>query len=226
MIVICENCGKETNKKPSKICSHVYCSMKCMGEARKNDPFYKDRLKNNGKRRIKNKIEARGNVIVLFTQKGQEIIIDKEDYNKIKDYTWKLNTNGYAITEVKKGLEKVKSIMLHRLINNTPEGMITDHINRNKLDNRKENLRTCTTSENAMNRKTNYKNETSKTKGVDYRKQDNMWRARICKNGNRINLGLFKTEEEAIKARLNAEKDIFAEFSIYNTLDRKEVINE
>ena len=80
MIVICENCGKETIKKPSKIGEHVYCSFKCMAEWRKNNPEYKAKLKNRkSKPRKLNEFITEGEVTKVITSKGEVILIDTND---------------------------------------------------------------------------------------------------------------------------------------------------
>jgi hypothetical protein len=79
-----------------------------------------------------------------------------------------------------------------------------DHINRNGLDNRKNNLRVCTHQENTTNRSLMSKN-TSGFVGVSWCKATNNWRAQIMVDYKGIHLGCFDSKEDAIKARLNAE---------------------
>jgi hypothetical protein len=87
-----------------------------------------------------------------------------------------------------------------------PEGDL-DHINGNGLDNRIENLRVVTPLENQRNRKLN-KNNKSGTLGVRYRKDKCKWIAYIKYNHKSVSLGSFKTKDEAIKARKQAEKTL------------------
>lgn len=87
-------------------------------------------------------------VIGKATNTGNEFIVDLEDFAKIKDLSWYESSVGYMHH---KGQGKV--LQLHRIITNAPEGMVVDHINHNKLDNRKSNLRICTQAENCQNRK-------------------------------------------------------------------------
>lgn len=213
LIITCEQCKKKVYKKPSKIYEYTFCSIECMGKWRKNNPEYKKTLVGrNTKKRNLNKYIVEGEITKIITKNRTEIIIDTDDITKVNKYTWRVNKNGYAITEFRKDINKTKRIQIHRLINNTPNGLSTDHINRNRLDNRKCNLRSCTSSQNAMNVE-KYRGKTSKAKGVDYVAKDKSWRARISKNGVRITLGYFKNEEDAIKERLKAEKEVFGEFS-------------
>ncbi len=77
---------------------------------------------------------------------------------------------------------------MHRVILGTPPGLFTDHVNGNQLDNRRENLRVCTPSQNQANKKLS-KNNTSGHKGVEHVKKINRWRATIVVNGKRITHG-------------------------------------
>lgn len=89
---------------------------------------------------------------------------------------------------------------MHRLICCAEKNEEIDHINRNKLDNRKSNLRIVAHWENSHNR--------SKGNGVRKPKGRNKWCAQIYVNNKRIYLGSFGTKEEAMNARINAEKTL------------------
>ena len=109
---------------------------------------------------------------------------------------------------------------LHRLICNTPEGMVTDHINGDSLDNRKSNLRVCTNAENARN------NTLSATSSVGFKgvqgKSDGSrlpYRARIKYNYKEILLGRFVTKEEAALAYDKKAKELFGEYASLNYPD-------
>lgn len=125
-------------------------------------------------------------------------IIDDDDFLLISKYKWTLTSHGYAVTT------DVQRIYMHRMINKTPSGMITDHINKNTLDNKKSNLRTTNSSVNAINtvlRKTN----TSGYKGVHFAKNIKKWEAYIFKDYKKIGLGFFVDIKDAIIARKKAE---------------------
>lgn len=79
--------------------------------------------------------------------KGKYTLVDVEDVEKVASYKWHVSDNGYVINRT-----HGKTVRIHRLIMNTPKYMDTDHINHNKLDNRKTNLRICTRSANLRNR--------------------------------------------------------------------------
>lgn len=109
-----------------------------------------------------------------------------------------------------KGREKLR---MHSLVNNTPKGAYTDHINGDKLDNRRSNLRTVTSSENSMNRKIHYTN-ISGHKGVRFDPKiiKNPYNARIWHENKRISLGSFETAEEAHQAYIKAGLRLFGKF--------------
>jgi hypothetical protein len=130
--------------------------------------------------------------------KGKVAIVDDEDFEFLNRRMWQFTTGGYVTTTIRR-IGCRKTICMHRLVMNTPDGMDTDHINGNKLDNRKENLRICTTAENCQNQKIRTTNK-SGYKGVFFCKYTNKWRAMIRTNYKLKNLGVFKTPEEAALA--------------------------
>ncbi len=98
---------------------------------------------------------------------GKFVILDDWNYEFISKDTWHVDWRGYVVRNVwvdVNGIKKCKTIQIHALINKTPKGFDTDHKNRNKLDNREENLRTCTEIESARNQ--TKKSNKNKYKGV------------------------------------------------------------
>ena len=157
--------------------------------------------------------------------KGKYAIIDNEDFEYLSQWKWYIGRNGhYPFTEYAKRnrhiADKSKEIFMHRVIlekNGVEiEGKLVDHINHNGLDNRKENMRTATRSENKTNG-IRYSNNTSGTKGIYFENSDHFklkkWKAAISINGKWTNLGRFITKEEAIKVRKKAENKYFGEFA-------------
>ena len=99
--------------------------------------------------------------------KGKVTIVDDEDFERVNKFKWFI-FNGYVVHSIKSD-DKWTSQSMHRLILNAPEGKQVDHINSDRLDNRKENLRICNRSENQWNR-SKQKNGTSGFKGVSFHK--------------------------------------------------------
>ncbi|QFR56505.1 HNH endonuclease [Bacillus phage 056SW001B] len=109
---------------------------------------------------------------------------------------------------IDKGYAKInhqgKLQRLHRHIVGAKNGEVVDHINGNKLDNRKENLRITTQEQNTRNRK---------AKGYFWSKQMGKWSAQIKVDNKKIHLGYFDNKEEAISKYREAHKNAFGEFS-------------
>ena len=143
--------------------------------------------------------------IVLYNKDNYEVaraIIDLEYVDVVKKHKWCL-THGYAKSD--------EFGFLHRLIVNCPDDLVVDHINHNRLDNRISNLRICTRQENCMNSGKRY--NSSGVTGVTWAQNRNRWHARIVINGKQKHLGYFKTKEEAIEARRQAEIEYYGEFA-------------
>ena len=126
--------------------------------------------------------------------------------DKIVMLHWCKAANGYSATHI-----GGKQITAHRYIINAGKGDIVDHKNRNKKDNTVDNLRICNKSENAYNSKMRYDNKSGYT-GVRYRKDTGKWTAEIKNKCRKINLGCFEEKEDAINARIDAEKKYAGEF--------------
>lgn len=142
--------------------------------------------------------------IGTLTNTNENFIIDACFFDKIKDYCWLKNANGYVVA---KRINEKGSMYLHRVIvGDVPHGMVVDHIDGNKLNNTSCNLRICSQLDNMQNVKSKMVENTMA--GVSYidRLKTNPWRAQITYNGKHIHLGYFPTKEDAIKARREAEK--------------------
>lgn len=131
---------------------------------------------------------------------GKFALVDDADFTFLNQWTWRLNKDGYANRR-----QGTKRVFMHRLLNGTPDGLFTDHINRNKLDNRKKNLRTCDKSLNGINRGAQNNNK-SGHKGVYFEEWTKKWCASLFLKGKRLYRGRFSKKEDAIKARLKAEQ--------------------
>jgi NTP pyrophosphatase (non-canonical NTP hydrolase) len=135
----------------------------------------------------------------ISLSQGKVAIVDDDDYEYLSKYKWYF-ANDYAKRNVRLPNGKRSTQFMHRVILNTPKDKVTDHINGNKLDNRKSNLRVCDCSENQMN-VSNVRPGTSKYKGVNKQNSNRhkkpKWIARIQVRERRISLGYFNTEKEA-----------------------------
>lgn len=151
-------------------------------------------------------------VYKVLCYSGDYFLIDKQDKDLVSGYIWHIDKNGYAITK-DKATHKV--IKLHRLllgINNESSIVEVDHINRNKIDNRRSNLRIANRSQNCINRDVSKNNKSGKV-GVYQIKESGKWIAQITNNNVRHYLGCFDNIEDAIQARKNAEIKYHKDFS-------------
>lgn len=139
---------------------------------------------------------------------NRQTMVDDEDYEELSKFKWH-TANGYVVRHVTTKPD-VREYM-HRRVNNTPKGLVTDHINGDKLDNRKENLRTATVSQNGINygRK---RGSTNPYRGVSKFLGGNLWRARVQFKGTGITIGYFKTPEEAKMVYDCVAEQLFGDF--------------
>jgi hypothetical protein len=138
-------------------------------------------------------------------------IVDDSDYEWLSRHKWLCDNIGYAARDTY-GEGKRKRVFMHRVIMETPDDMETDHINRNKLDNRRVNLRTCTRSQNVANTGIRRDN-TSGRKGVSWDKSENKWRATININNKYIQIGRYKNIDDASEAYNKKAIELFGEFA-------------
>ena len=143
---------------------------------------------------------------------GKFAIVDDEDYEYLRQFKWYYR-EGYAARGIRKPNGKWTTIYMHRVIMGASECMEVDHINGDKSDNRKENLRICTLLENRRNR-TKYKSNTTGYKGVYYDRRK--IRAKIKTDNKQIYLGSFKTLKEAAKAYNEAALKYHGEYARLN----------
>lgn len=138
---------------------------------------------------------------------GEYSLVDEEDYDRLMICNWSKRTDGYAYN--------FKSGYMHRFILGvTDSSLVVDHVNHDRLDNRKSNLRLCTHQENIFNMKSI--TGASKYKGVSYDKTCNKWASEITKNYTKHRLGFFDNEIEAALAYDKKAKEIFGDFAYLN----------
>lgn len=144
---------------------------------------------------------------------GKVALVDDEDYEELMKYKWHYDHNIYTGMSYAVGyIGNNKKIRMHRFIMKSPDNTVCDHINRNTLDNRKENLRNVTISQNAMNRKATSRNKLG-LKNISFRKENSKFRVQIEMNGKIVFYNQYETLEEAIQARDEALKKYHGEFA-------------
>lgn len=134
---------------------------------------------------------------------GHVVIFDADDSELVGKIGWchasSRGKRGYAVGHVRLGVGKYRKILMHRLIMSAAPGQMVDHINGNGLDNRKENLRLCSSQQNSFN-SNRHSDNSSGFRGVSWHVKDKKWYARISINKKCVYIGEFSTKEEAAKA--------------------------
>jgi hypothetical protein len=137
---------------------------------------------------------------------GAVALVDDDMYPTLHIRKWYLHKSGYAYaTTYDTGTCKFITTFMHRVVNNTPMGLETDHINNNPLDNRRENLRSVTHRQNCANKI--HKDTLGMSGALGVRYEGNKWTASIQVFGKLRRLGGYDTLEEASEIR-NAYKNI------------------
>lgn len=172
--------------------------------------------------RTKNSMDTIPYVMCIFSSCGQKILVSEIDFEFLNSKKWWIS-NGYAISWDKR--EK-----MHRLILKAKNGEIVDHIDRNKLNNTRENLRIVNKEENVHNQKkrTNTKNN---YKGTQFIKKLGLWQARCRIYGNDYFLGLYVNEISAAyaynkKAIELSDKILLNKFDLSNEELEKMLISD
>jgi len=111
--------------------------------------------------------------------------VSDEDYDEISKIPWQLHPEGYAMFRF--------GLLLHRFIMRPEKGFVVDHIDGDRLNNTRTNLRVVSKRLNALNR--------PGVRGVHYRPEATAWRAQGMQFGKKIHLGHFKAYEDAVAAR-------------------------
>jgi hypothetical protein len=157
-------------------------------------------------------------LIKLYGKQGEGkfAIVDNEDFEYINKIRWNCNVFGYAVKVQRKeeNYNQREVLSIHRLIMKAKKGDLIDHINGNKLDNRKENLRFADKSKNAMNMHSVY--GAIPYKGVYFDKSRNNFCTRISIDGKQKIVGRYNTAEEAAKAYDEAAIKYYGEFANIN----------
>lgn len=136
---------------------------------------------------------------IKLTQ-GKIAIIDDNDFEKVNKWKWSFHHSGYVV-------RGKPQISLHRFVMKAKKGQFVDHINRNRLDNRKENLRFC-------NRRQNQFNSLGED-GIHWRGDREAWIVRMMVNGRKKYIGYYKTKKLAEEARKQSSLKYHKKFSPY-----------
>ena len=192
----CE-CGNKTTVQAKNLKNGKTISCGC---------FRTEKLK---QRRSFNVFDISGDYGIGYTSNtNKPFYFDLQDFEQIKRYCWRQGTYGYVVATIKSGKAPVK---MHRYVLGLHKGdPMVDHKNRNKMDNRKENLRFATKSTNAMNRRANKDSRTGH-KGVY--KYGSRYHAYIKIDQKAYNLGSFSSLQEAVNARREKELELFGQFA-------------
>ena len=155
-----------------------------------------------------------GGKLIPLTQ-GKFAIVDAEDYPRLARYNWHCHRSRNICYAFRREGGTGRSVGMHRQILEAPKGVWVDHIDGNGLNNRKSNLRLCSATENACNRRP-VPNRHSRYKGVSWHKRQKKWAVRIAKRGKGIHLGSFDDEMEAAVAYDRKAEVLFGEFAYLN----------
>lgn len=146
---------------------------------------------------------------LIYTAKGEAAKVSPEDYNWLNQWKWRLSESGYFVRLTTICNKRVRFFM-HREIVGAGKGEEVDHIDLDRVNNQRNNLRICTINGNKRNR-IRRADSTMRYKGV-YRGQHRKYGARIQKK----HLGYFETQEDAARAYDKAAKELFGEFARLN----------
>lgn len=160
-------------------------------------------------------------MINISLNKNFVAIVD-DDYAHLADNKWTVyesSKTSYATRINYLGDNKKEKLYLHRVIMNAPKGVIVDHINGDGLDNRKENLRFATKSENLCNRSRTNGRIYDLPKGVtmDKRKKVKKYIVQVCFGGKCQYRAYFETVGEAEEAYIEKSAKIQKDFSYHTS---------
>lgn len=156
---------------------------------------------------------------IQLTQ-GRAALVDDVDYDTLINHRWHLGSGGRYAARMKRGTKTDRSVLLmHRVIMGlTNENIQVDHIDGNKLNNQRSNLRLVTSSQNKMNTGILSTNTTG-FKGVTYDKESKKYIAQIGINRKCIKIGRFDSISDAASARIEAERRYHGQYAMNLQID-------
>ncbi len=159
--------------------------------------------------------DEKGNAIIYLNKdKTKYTIVDDDLWHELSKYSWYLRYDNYIVCKINS-----KMVRMHRYILNAPKELNVDHIDNNPLNNKKENLRLCSQSQNCFNKTKTIKSTTSQFKGVSFSKQNNKFMTTIWHNNIKYNLGSYENEYIAGLAYNLKAQELFGEFSNLNNIE-------
>lgn len=153
----------------------------------------------------------------IGVSKGGETAVSSEDYGYLIQWRWNRHSGGYAVRgDSHKNVVYLHRVVVERMLGHAiPEGYEVDHVDGNKLNNKRENLRLATPSQNNINRPGGA-GTSSCYKGVYWYKAYGKWHVQIRQGGYRYFVGYFDDEEDAARAYDAKAKELFGEFAYLN----------
>lgn len=151
---------------------------------------------------------------ILRLSNGQSSFVDDDVFEWAKEINWCASRSDWNTYVVNYG--ETPKAYLHRKIMHAPKGVQVHHVNGDTLDNRRENLRLASNSENCRGARKRNDTYESRYRGVGWYRRDEVWRAQIVVNGKQIHLGYFDLEVDAARAYNRAAREHFGEFATEN----------
>lgn len=202
----CDKSGAEVKvfiRDGENLCQRHYNQVILYGKVLERTVFDKNKI-------ILNNTYAEVVMYDLNKEECARTIIDLDDVELISNYKWSYDkSHHYAYTRVNTVYLSMQQLLMKtKTLGNS---VVVDHIDRNGLNNRKDNLRITNKSVNAINAGLRSNNKSGIT-GVSFSSVHNLWRSYINFDGKRLDLGWFKNKEDAIKTRLNAELKYYPDY--------------
>ncbi|QDX93603.1 hypothetical protein EEL30_15635 [Brevibacillus laterosporus] len=178
-------------------------------------------MNTNGLRKTKRESDYLAREIPLT--KGEVAIVDDLDYELLSRYKWHYVSSGYAGRSIHHRDTIARSfVLMHRKIVGAPVGKVVDHINGNKLDNRRSNLRIVDQTKNQANRQQLNRNNKSGFRGVSWSKAAGKWESSVMFLGKKIYLGIYESPVDAAVAYNTKASELFGDCAQLNDIPKED----